>query len=80
MYDGVEPAISETDKAAAAQTGKELEELSAYIGDLRAQEQSGRRFTPEQADRLGTDAQARGEAVAGQVSQHAAQLGVEIQQ
>ena len=80
VYDGVEPAIAETDKAAAAQTGKELEELSAFIGDLRAQEQGGRRFTPEQADQLGTDAQARGEAVAGQVSQHAAQLGVEIQQ
>jgi hypothetical protein len=80
VYDGVEPAIAEADKAAAGQTGKELQELSAFIGDLRAQEQSGRRFTPEQADQLGTDAQARGEAVAGQVSQHAAKLGIEIQQ
>ena len=80
VYDGVEPAIAEADKAAARQTDKELQELSAFIGDLRAQEQGGRRFTPEQADQLGTDAQARGEAVAGQVSQHAAKLGVEIQQ
>ena len=80
VYDGVEPAIAEADKAAAGQTGKELQALSAFIGDLRAQEQSGRRFTPEQADQLGTDAQARGEAVAGQVSQHAAKLGIEIQQ
>ena len=80
VYDGVEPTIAEADEAAAAQTGKELEELSAFIADLRAQEQDGRRFTPEQADQLGSDAQARGEAVAGQVSQHAAQLGIEIQQ
>ena len=31
VYDGVEPAIAQTDKAAAAQTGKELDELSAFI-------------------------------------------------
>jgi hypothetical protein len=80
VYDGVEPAIAKADGAAASQTGKELTELSAFIADLRAQEQEGRRFTPEQADQLGTDAQARGEAVAGQVAQHAAQLGIEIQQ
>ena len=74
------PAIAESDEAAASQTGKELGELSAFIADLRAQVHDGRRFTPEQADQLGSDAQARGEAVAGQVSQHAAQLGIEIQQ
>jgi hypothetical protein len=80
VYDGVEPAISAADEYAAEQTGKELQELSAFIADLRAQEEDGRRFTPEQADQLGSDAQARGEAVAGQVAQHAAQLGIEIQQ
>ena len=80
VYEGVEPAIAESDDAGAEQTGTELEELSAFIADLRAQEEGGRRFTPEQADQLGSDAQARGEAVAGQVSQHAAKLGIEIQQ
>ena len=80
VYDGVEAAIAEHDEAAAEQTGKELEELGAFIADLRQQEEDGRRFTPEQADQLGSDAQARAEAVAGQVSQHAAQLGIEIQQ
>jgi len=80
VYDGVEPKIAEADQAAADQTGEELEELGAFIADLRQQEEDGRRFTPEQADQLGSDAQARAEAVAGQVSQHAAQLGIEIQQ
>jgi hypothetical protein len=47
---------------------------------LRAQESSGHRFAPEQADQLGVEAQERGSAVAGQVTQHAAQLAVEIQQ
>lgn len=80
VYDGVEPAIAEVDAAAATQTRAELAGLAAFITDLRAQESSGRRFTPAQADRLGADAQERGSAVAGQVTQHAAQLGVEIQQ
>ncbi|HYK07729.1 MAG TPA: imelysin family protein [Gaiellaceae bacterium] len=80
VYDGVEPTIAADDQAGADQTGTELEELSAFIADLRRQEEDGRRFTPEQADQLGSDAQARGEAVAGQVSQHAAKLGIEIQQ
>ena len=80
VYEGVESAIAEHDEAAAAQTGKELDELSAFIADLQEQETDGRRFTPEQADQLGSDAQTRAEAVAGQVSQHAAQLGIEIQQ
>ena len=80
VYDGVEPAMADTDEAGAEQTGTELDELGAFIADLQTQEEDGRRFTPEQADQLGSDAQARAEAVAGQVSQHAAQLGIEIQQ
>ena len=80
VYDGVQPAINEVDGAAATQTGEELDELGSFISDLREQEADGKRFTPEQADQLGADAQRRGDAVAGQVSQHAAQLGVEIQQ
>ena len=80
VYDGVEPAIAEVDAAGAAQTRDELSGLASFISDLRAQESSGRRFAPEQADRLGVEAQERGSAVAGQVTQQAAQLGVEIQQ
>ncbi len=80
VYDGVQPAITEVDEAAATQTGEELDELGSFISDLREQEADGKRFTPEQADQLGADAQRRADAVAGQVSQHAAQLGVEIQQ
>ena len=80
VYDGVQPAVADVDEAAATQTGEELDELGSLISDLREQEAGGKRFTPEQADQLGADAQRRGDAVAGQVSQHAAQLGVEIQQ
>jgi hypothetical protein len=80
IYAGVQPLISTVDESQAAQTGKELDDLIAFISDLHEQEQSGNPFTPEEADTLGTEAQERAEAIAGQVSQAAAQLGVTIEQ
>jgi hypothetical protein len=80
VYRGVAPAIAAKDAAQSAQTRRELAQLGAFIDRLHAQERAGKRFTPEQADVLGTEAQARGTAVAGQVSQAAARLGVEIEQ
>jgi hypothetical protein len=80
IYEGIEPAVVEVDEQRAAQTGEELSELRAFVADLYEREQGGTRFTPEQADTLGTEAQERATAIAGQVSQAAAQLGVEIEQ
>ncbi len=80
IYDSVEPAIAEEDEERAAQTGQELADLNAFVSNLYDREQGGKRYTPEQADTLGTEAQERATAIAGQVSQAAAQLGVEIQQ
>jgi hypothetical protein len=80
IYASVQPLIETVDGAQAAQTGQELDDLIAFITDLYEQEESGNRFTPEEADTLGTEAQERAEAIAGQVSQAAAQLGVQIEQ
>ena len=80
IYNGVEPAVSQVDEQQAAQTGQELSELRSFIAELHDREQEGNRFTPEQADTLGTEAQERATAIAGQVSQAAAQLGVDIEQ
>ena len=80
IYDSVEPAIAKEDEERAAQTGQELADLNAFVSNLHDREQGGKRYTPEQADTLGTEAQERATAIAGQVSQAAAQLGVEIQQ
>ena len=80
VYDGVAPAIARKNAAQSRQTGRELSQLGSFIDRLYAQEKAGKRFTPEQADQLGADAQARGTAIAGQVSQAAARLGVEIEQ
>ena len=79
VYTGVEPQISSVDKAQAAQTKKELAELTAFAERLRDEEAGGRKFTAEQAETLGTDAQARAEAIAGQVSQAAGQLGLQLE-
>jgi hypothetical protein len=80
IYAGIRPAIARVDAQQAAQTRRELDELWSYVGRLRAQESSGRRFTPEQADVLGREAQQRATAIAGQVTQAAARLKVKIAQ
>jgi hypothetical protein len=80
IYSGIGPAIARVDTAQAAQTKRELDALHRYVGRLRTQESGGRRFTPQQADVLGKDAQERATAIAGQVSQAAARLKVKIVQ
>jgi hypothetical protein len=80
IYAGIRPAIAKVDAAQAAQTKTELDALHAYVGRLRAQERAGKRFTPQQADVLGRDAQERATAIAGQVTQAAARLDVKIVQ
>ncbi len=80
IFAGVEQRLAEVDPAQAEQTGRELTDLRAFVEDLYAREQSGERFAPEQAEVLGTEAQDRATAIAGQVSQAAAELGVPIEQ
>ncbi len=79
VYRDVQPLVANASPARAAQTKRELDQLSTFIQDLYRQERAGRRFTAQQAELLGTEAQDRGTATAGQVSQSAAQLGIKIQ-
>ena len=80
IYAGIRPAIATVDQEQAAQTKRQLDSLWSFVSQLRTQEQSGRRFTPEQADSLGRTAQGRATAIAGQVTQAAARLKVKIAQ
>jgi hypothetical protein len=80
VYAGVEPLVASVDSPQSEQTGQELRDLSAFVQDLYDREQSGNRFAPEDADTLGSEAQDRATAIAGQVSQAAAQLGITIEQ
>jgi hypothetical protein len=79
-YDEIEPLVAEESAQQAEQTRDQLAGLLAYVEDLRDQEASGREYTAEQADTLGAEAQRRAEAIAGQVTQAAQRLGIELQE
>jgi hypothetical protein len=79
IYDNVQPSVAKTDAAQAEQTRRDLTGLRDFAADLREREEAGTKFDAEQADTLGAEAQARAEAIAGQVSQAAAQLGIELE-
>lgn len=79
-YGNLKPAIDEVDPALSEQIDVELDELVAFVKDLHEQEQAGTQFTPEQADQFGSELQTRATGIAGQISQAAALLGVEIQE
>ena len=79
VYDSVEPVIAEDDPQQARQTGSELKELESFAADLRDEEADGRKFSARDADTLGSEAQDRAEAIAGQVSQAAGRLGIPLE-
>jgi hypothetical protein len=79
-YKGMEPAIAAENPQQAEQTQKELESLVAFASDLRDREAEGEKFTAKQADALGAQAQSQAEAIAGQVTQAAKQLEIELQE
>ena len=52
---------------------------SSFAARLRDQEAGGKKFTAEDADTLGREAQDQAEAIAGQVTQAAGQLDIELE-
>lgn len=79
VYDNVRPLIAAADPAQAEQTGQSLEELHDFAARLRDEEAAGKKFTAQDADTLGSEAQDQAEAIAGQITQAASQLGIELQ-
>jgi hypothetical protein len=79
VYASVQPSIADVDDAQAEQTGEELAELTAFAERLRDEEAGGKKFTADQAETLGAEAQTRAEAIAGQVSQAAGQLDITLE-
>ena len=65
----------------AQQTGDDLTKLHALRRrGCATEEAGGKKFTAEDADTLGTEAQERAEAIAGQISQAAGKLGHRAQE
>jgi hypothetical protein len=79
-YREIEAEIAAENPQQAKQTREELENLVAFAADLRDREANGEQFSAKQADALGAQAQAQAEAIAGQVTQAANQLGIELQE
>jgi hypothetical protein len=78
-YDEIEPLVAEESQQQAKQTDRALNHLLAYVEDLRDTEADGREYTAEEADTLGAEAQHQAEAIAGQITQAAKRLGIELQ-
>jgi hypothetical protein len=79
IYANVQPKIAEANTEQAKQTGQSLSQLESFAARLRDQEAGGKTFTAEDADTLGREAQGRAEAIAGQITQAAKQLGIELE-
>jgi hypothetical protein len=79
VYDSVEPSVAKANPEQAKQTGSDLKALHEFAVDLRDQEAAGKKFTADDADTLGSDAQDRAEAIAGQISQAAGELGIKLE-
>lgn len=79
VLENVKPAIAAVDAAQAAQIAGDLQGLRTFVQEIRAKEQAGQKFTAESADLFGSEAQQRATAIAGQITQAAAKLGVSIE-
>jgi hypothetical protein len=79
-YDGVQPLVAEEDPQQAKQTKESLQKLHDFAADLRDKEDGGRKYTAEEADTLGSQAQEQAEAIAGQITQAAAKLNIELEE
>jgi hypothetical protein len=79
VYDSIKPAVETVDRPQADQTKTQLTQLHQFAERLLNEEQGGRTFTASEADTLGTDAQTKAEAIAGQVSQAAGQLNLKLE-
>jgi Imelysin len=79
-YEEIQPQIAEESPQQAEQTRRALNDLLAYVENLRDTEAGGRKYTAEEADTLGAEAQRRAEDIAGQITQAAQRLGIELQE
>ena len=79
VLENVQPLITTVDQAQAEQIARDLSALNDFVADVYQQELAGKRFSGEEADMLGAEAQNRATAITGQISQVAGQLQIELQ-
>jgi hypothetical protein len=79
IYDSIQPSVEKVNAPQAVQTKADLTKLHEFAGRLLSEEEGGKKFTASDADTLGSEAQRNAEAIAGQVSQAAGQLGLKLE-
>jgi hypothetical protein len=79
IYANIQPSIENVNPEQAQQTKVDLDNLHQFAGRLLSEEEGGKQFTASDADTLGSEAQRNAEAIAGQVSQAAGQLGLKLE-
>ncbi len=78
VYTSISPQVASVDAAQDQQIAADLAGLRTFVAEIYAKEQAGQRFTAEEADLLGTEAQNRATAITGQISQMAARLNLKM--
>jgi len=79
VYAGVQPLVVSVDEAQAVKIGQDLSGLKEFVAGVYTEEQNGRKFSAEEADQLGAEAQNRATAITGQIAQIAATLGITLE-
>jgi hypothetical protein len=77
-YDVIRVTVYDVDADLDKQIDHGFADLVTFVEDLYGQEQDGKRFTPEEAELYGTQAQDKSSALVGLVSQAVALLGLTI--
>jgi hypothetical protein len=80
VYAQIKPLVAGYDSGQADLIETGMAELKAFVAGVYEEELAGKQFTAEEADALGAEAQDRATAVAGQVAQAAAALGIAIEE
>ena len=80
VYGGVSSHVQTVDPAQDSQINGGLRSLHDFVADIRRQEQAGKRYTPEEAELVESEAGDRGGALTGQLTQVMAQLGMQMLQ
>ncbi len=80
IYSGLSPMIAPIDPQADQRIHAGLGDMKSYFADIYTKEQSGRRYSPEDADLIGSEARNRATAIAGEIAQIAAKLNITVKQ
>jgi len=80
VHRNVSPLIQQVDAPQDEQIAHGLANLKAFVARIYQDERAGERFSAEEADTLGAEAQNRATAVTGQIVQVAGELAIPIQE